>query len=72
MIYHSKESTQWGIATQVWPARHNLSVLDYKAHRSLRLLPELERILDLTLDSRQGFVCATTTKLKPLQVENYK
>jgi hypothetical protein len=29
-------------------------------------------MLDLTLDSRQGFTCATTTKLKPLQVENNK
>jgi hypothetical protein len=26
----------------------------------------------LTLNSWQGFACATTTKLKPLQVENYK
>jgi hypothetical protein len=37
-----------------------------RAHRSLRLLPELERRLDSTLDSRQGFACATTTTLKPL------
>jgi hypothetical protein len=29
--YHSKESTQGGIATQVWLARHNLDVVDYKA-----------------------------------------
>jgi hypothetical protein len=29
-------------------------------------------MLDLTLDSRQGFACATTTKMEPLQVENYK
>jgi hypothetical protein len=33
---------------------------------------ELEQRLDSTLDSRQGFACATTTKLEPLQVENYK
>jgi hypothetical protein len=45
---------------------------DIRAHRSPRLLLELERMLDLTLDSRQGLACATTTKLKPLQVENYK
>jgi hypothetical protein len=45
---------------------------DTRAHRSLRLLPELERRLDSTLDSRQGFACASTTKLEPLQVENYK
>jgi hypothetical protein len=31
-----------------------------------------QAMLDSTLDSRQGFACATTTKLKPLQVENYK
>jgi hypothetical protein len=24
------------------------------------------------LDSRQGFACASTTKLEPLHVENYK
>jgi hypothetical protein len=45
---------------------------DTRAHRSLRLLSELERRLDSTLDSRQGFACATTTKLEPLQVEHYK
>jgi hypothetical protein len=45
---------------------------DTRAHRSLRLLSELERRLDSTLDSLQGFACATTTKSKPLQVENYK
>jgi hypothetical protein len=34
---------------------------------------DLERMLDSTLDSRLGFACTTTTtKLKPLQVENYK
>jgi hypothetical protein len=32
----------------------------------------LERMLNSTLDSRQGFAYATTTKPKPLQVENYK
>jgi hypothetical protein len=45
---------------------------DTRAHRSLRLLPELEQRFDLTLDSRQGFACASTTKPEPLQVENYK
>jgi hypothetical protein len=45
---------------------------DTRAHRSPRLLPELERRLDSTLDSEQGFTCASTTKLEPLQVENYK
>jgi hypothetical protein len=45
---------------------------DTRAHRSLRLLPELEQRLDSTLDSRQGFACATNTKPEPLQVENYK
>jgi hypothetical protein len=29
--YHSKESTQGVIATPVWPARHDLGVVDYKA-----------------------------------------
>jgi hypothetical protein len=33
---------------------------------------ELERRLDSTLDSRQGFACAATTKSEPLQVEKYK
>jgi hypothetical protein len=33
---------------------------------------ELERILNLTLDIRQGFAYASTTKPEPLQVENYK
>jgi hypothetical protein len=45
---------------------------DTRAHRFLRLLPELERRLDSTLESRQGFTYASTTKLEPLQVENYK
>jgi hypothetical protein len=43
---------------------------DTRAHRSLRLLPELERRLDSTIDSQQGFSYATTTKPEPLQVEN--
>jgi hypothetical protein len=33
-MYHSKDSTQGGTldsSTQVWPARHNLGVVDYKA-----------------------------------------
>jgi hypothetical protein len=38
----------------------------------MRLLLELERKLNSTLDSRQGFTCTTTTKPKLLQVENYK
>jgi hypothetical protein len=46
--------------------------MDTRAHQSPRLLPELERRLDSTLDSRQGFACASTTKLEPLQLENYK
>jgi hypothetical protein len=41
-------------------------------HRSLRLLSDLERRLDLTLDFQQGFICATTIKPEYLQVENYK
>jgi hypothetical protein len=45
---------------------------DTRAHRSLRLLQELEWRLDSTLVSRQGFTYATTTKLEPLQVEKYK
>jgi hypothetical protein len=39
---------------------------DIRAHRSLKLLPELERRLDSTLDSRPGFAYATTTKPEPL------
>jgi hypothetical protein len=42
---------------------------EIRAHRSPRLLSELERRLDSTLDSRQGFAYATTTKPEPLQVE---
>jgi hypothetical protein len=38
----------------------------------LRQLPELERRLDSTLGSRQGFTYDSTTKLEHLQVENYK
>jgi hypothetical protein len=30
-----------------------------RAHQSMRLLPELEWMLDSTLDSQQGFTCAT-------------
>jgi hypothetical protein len=33
-----KESTQGDTATQVWPARHNLSVVGYKALIGLSLL----------------------------------
>jgi hypothetical protein len=45
---------------------------DTRAHRSPKLLLELERRLDLTFNSQHGFTCATTTKPEPLQVENYK
>jgi hypothetical protein len=45
---------------------------DTRADQSPRQLSELERRLDSTLDSRQGFASASTTKLEPLQVENYK
>jgi hypothetical protein len=45
---------------------------DTRAHRSLRLLPELERRLDLTLDSRHDLTYTSTTKSKTLQVESYK
>jgi hypothetical protein len=45
---------------------------DRRAHPSPRLLLELERMLDSTLDPRQGFAYATNTKLKYLHVENYK
>jgi hypothetical protein len=40
-IYHSKESTQGGTldsSTQVWPAHHNLDVMDYKALKGLSLM----------------------------------
>jgi hypothetical protein len=40
-MYHSKESTQGGTldsSTQVWLARHNLGVVDYKALTGLSLL----------------------------------
>jgi hypothetical protein len=46
--------------------------MDTRAHRSPRLLLEIERRLDLTLDSQQGFAYASSTKPEPLQVENYK
>jgi hypothetical protein len=39
--YHSKESTQGGTfnsSTWVWPARHNLNMVDYKALTGLSLL----------------------------------
>jgi hypothetical protein len=45
---------------------------DTRAHQSLRLLLELERRLNSTLESRQGFACGNTTKPEPLQGENYK
>jgi hypothetical protein len=45
---------------------------DTTAHRPLRLLPELEWRLNLTLNSWQGFAYANTTKPELLQVENYK
>jgi hypothetical protein len=45
---------------------------DTRAHRSLRLLQELEQKLNSTHDNRQGFTCGSTTKLELLQVENYK
>jgi hypothetical protein len=35
-----------------------------------KLLLELEGRLNSTLNSRHGFVCATTTKLEHLQVQN--
>jgi hypothetical protein len=37
-LYHSKESTQGDTTTQVWPARHDLSMVDYKALTGLSLL----------------------------------
>jgi hypothetical protein len=46
--------------------------MDTRAHRSPRLLLEIKRRLDLTLDSQQGFANASSTKPEPLQVENYK
>jgi hypothetical protein len=45
---------------------------DTRAHRSQRPLLKLERRLDSTPDSRQGFTCASTTKPEPLHVKNYK
>jgi hypothetical protein len=38
ILYHIKESTQGSIATEVWPAHHNLIVVDYKALIGLSLL----------------------------------
>jgi hypothetical protein len=38
ILYHNKESTQGGIATQVWLACHNLGVVDYKALTGLSLM----------------------------------
>jgi hypothetical protein len=37
-MYHSKEFTQGDTITQVWPARHTLGVVDYKALTGLSLL----------------------------------
>jgi hypothetical protein len=37
-LYHSKESAQGDTTTQVWRARHDLSVVDYKALTGLSLL----------------------------------
>jgi hypothetical protein len=37
-LYHSKESTQGDTAAQVWPAHHDLSMVDYKALIRLSLL----------------------------------
>jgi hypothetical protein len=46
--------------------------MDTRAHRSLRLLLELEQRLDSMLDYQQGFASASSTKPEPLHVENYK
>jgi hypothetical protein len=35
---HNKESTQGDIAAQVWPTRHDLGVVDYKALIGLLLI----------------------------------
>jgi hypothetical protein len=45
---------------------------DTRPLRSLTLLLELERRLNLTLNSRHGFTYTSTTTPEPLQVENYK
>jgi hypothetical protein len=37
-LYHSKESTQGDTMAQVWPAHHDLGVVDYKALTGLSLL----------------------------------
>jgi hypothetical protein len=37
-LYHSKEFTQGNTTAQVWPARHDLGVVDYKALIGLSLL----------------------------------
>jgi hypothetical protein len=37
-MYHGKESRQGDTITQVWPARHDLSVVDYTALIGLSLL----------------------------------
>jgi hypothetical protein len=45
---------------------------DTRPLRSQTLLLELERRLNLTLNSRHGFTYTSTTTPEPLQVENYK
>jgi hypothetical protein len=37
-LYHNKESTQGDTVAQVWPAHHDLGVVDYKALIGLSLL----------------------------------
>jgi hypothetical protein len=37
-LYHNKESTQGNTVAQVWPAQHDLGVVDYKALTRLSLL----------------------------------
>jgi hypothetical protein len=46
--------------------------MDTRAHRSPRQLLDLEQRLDLTLNSRQGFACGSSTKPEHLQVKTYK
>jgi hypothetical protein len=55
-----------------WDSKSINKGKDTRAYRSLRLLSKLEQRLDLTLDSRQGFTYATTTKPEHLHLENYK
>jgi hypothetical protein len=69
VIYRVEQITQRAITInkrdQVIVTMHATTTTT-KPELEQRLLPELEQRLDSTLDSRQGFAYATTTKPKPL------